>query len=177
MNLSDAKKLVVGLSDGSLEDMTDPQFIRFLPRAIENRFQEVVMMCPAAYDIETTLTFLTTGVNVALPVDIDPQPTRSLWAVYEDSTFTQLCPGKERLFDRKGASLRFVATQVEGHEVFFAYTKKPTRYAEMKDIFLEENALEILSSEVQALFYAGIDENEPNASYSNSLSQGNRLAK
>lgn len=175
IKLSDAKKEVIALCDGSLEDMTDPQFIRFVNRAIVNIFPEITARCADVYELETTLTFATAGVNVALPSDIDPNENRSMFYLFDDSDFTDMCPGYGTFFWRRGSTLRFAAAKESGDEVYIQYTKKPNRYTKISEVFEEEGALEEIASEVQALYYAGIDENEPNASATNALAQASRI--
>lgn len=175
IDLNALKTELIGLAEGSLEDISDPQFMRLLSRAIDNRYEEVVEICDEAYMLEVTLTASSAANNLPLPSDFYKREDRNIWSLFEDDTFTCVSGGQDVLFWVKGSSLRFDYTVQQGEKKYLQYSKAPTRYTSMTATFLEEDAMELLLSEVQALYYAAIDENEPNASFSNSLSQANRL--
>jgi len=176
MDLNDVKAELVTLAEGSLEDISDPQFMRLLTRAIDNRYEEVVNICDDEYMLEVTLTAAFDSNNLPLPSDFYRREDRNIWHLYEDSAFTCMTGGKDVYFWAKGSNLRFDSIVRTGEKKYLQYSKAPTRYTDMEETFLEEGAMEILLSEVQALYYAAIDENEPNASYANSLNQANRNA-
>lgn len=176
MDLDAVKVELVGLAEGSLEDITDPQFRRLLNRAIDNRYEEVVEICDAEYMLEITLTASSVSNVIAVPSNFYTREDRNVWHLYESENFIDMRGGKDELFWQKGSNIRFYAKLTQNEEVHLQYSKTPTRYTTMGETFLEENALEIILSELQALYYAAIDENEPNASYANSLNQANRNA-
>lgn len=176
MNLSDFKVELVGIAEGSIEDISDPQVIRLLNRAIVNRYDEVLNSCDSAYMKKQTLTASSDTYELDIPTDFYKKETSSIWNVFLDENYIQMMAGKNLRFWIEGNKIKFDSKVKSGDSYYLRYSKKPTRYTAITDTFLEEDALEILISEVQALFYTGIDENEPNASYSNSLSQANRIA-
>lgn len=176
MNLTDLKKELVTLAEGSIEDITNPQFIRLLNRAIFNRYEEVRNMCEESYMLEVTLTASSESYDIDLPDNFYFREDRNVWHVYDDASFTCMAAGKGPNFWRKGKKLRFATKLNSQEKVYLLYSKAPTRYTSMDETFLEDEAMETLLSEVQALYYGAIDENEPNASYSNTLAQANRSA-
>lgn len=173
MNLSDVLTELKGLAQGSLEDIDNPQFLRLLNRAIDNRYDEVSSTCKNNYLKQVTIP-ASGEFTVDLPDNFYQREDRVSWQVYQDINFSILSGGKESLFKLQGGKLKF--SYKMQNPIYLQYTKKPTRYtdASLSEEFLEENAMEMLLSETQALFYGSIDENEPNASYTNSLSQANR---
>ena len=175
MKLDAVQSELVSLAEGSIEDITEPQFIRLLNRAIDNRYEEVVNICDGNYMLETTLTASSESYEVDLPDDFYRREDRNIWHLFDDDSFTSMRPGKEVYFWVKGSKLRFDSKMQTGDKVYLQYSKKPTRYTKITDDFLEEDCLEMLLSELQSLYYAAIDENEPNASYTNTLNQSNRL--
>jgi len=180
MDLNQVKTELTGLAEGSLEDITQPQFLRLLTRALDNRYEEIVNMCDT-YNPEITLVAVGGETELDLPADFYTREDRNLWALYETDKFLSILAGENYIFWQKGKKLRFNYNLAAGEKIHLKYCKTPSRYSAMSVDgvgveFIEEEALEIILSETQALYYGAIDENEPNASYVNSLTQANRNA-
>ena len=98
MKLDALQSELVTLAEGSIEDITEPQFIRLLNRAIDNRYEEVVNICDGNYMLEATLTATSDTRELDLPEDFYRREDRNIWHLYDDPNFTDMTGGKDYFF-------------------------------------------------------------------------------
>jgi len=160
------------LAEGDLEDLTTTMGMRFLNRALVFRYNEIVQLCPDVYNVwKYSVTTSSDGI-VALPADAS---TESEILIYENKNDD--IPIADDYYKINGRNIYF--TDEKEATYYLDYNKIPSRYSDINDELLETDyrAIEILASEIVAMHYSFINENEKRANTDFSLETSNRLSE
>ena len=137
------------LTNNKFNNISDPVKLRFINRAILNRFIEIKSLNPSFYRKFGTLTATGGSSDLALPTDIDRGTD---FLLFYDETRVRIVPQSE--YRVVGGDLHFNFNISEGTNYYIEYTKEPNRYTVMTDSIVETGdvrLLEVLQSEVETI--------------------------
>lgn len=137
------------LTNNKFTGVTAGQKVRYLNRAILNRFIDIKALNPSLYQTNATITASSDTQDLDYPSNID---RGSEFLLYYDAERNNIVPSTD--YRPMGDKLHFSFKVASGTSYYIEYTKEPNRYSAVTDTLLESadvRIYEILQTEVETV--------------------------